>query len=53
STPIRVLESCIINWNFSTDNKGIEGLEFVTHQSSGRSYLLALCEVNECDPKST
>ncbi|CAF3436021.1 unnamed protein product [Rotaria socialis] len=53
STPIRVLESCIVNWDFPTDNKGIEGLEFVTHQGSGHSYLLGLCEANDCNPKST
>ncbi|CAF3271423.1 unnamed protein product [Rotaria socialis] len=53
STPIRVLESCTINWDFPTDNKGIEGLEFVTHQGSGHSYLLGLCEANDCNPKST
>ncbi|CAF3435546.1 unnamed protein product [Rotaria socialis] len=53
STPIRVLESCTINWDFTANNKGIEGLEFITHQGSGHSYLLGLCEVNDCDPKST
>ncbi|CAF4799020.1 unnamed protein product, partial [Rotaria magnacalcarata] len=53
STPTHVLESCIINWDFSTDNKGIEGLEFVTHQGSGHNYLLGLCETNDWDPKST
>ncbi|CAF4624984.1 unnamed protein product, partial [Rotaria magnacalcarata] len=34
SIPIRVLESCIVNWNFASDNKGIEGLEFVSHQGT-------------------
>ncbi|CAF3841711.1 unnamed protein product [Rotaria magnacalcarata] len=52
-TPIRVPESCIINWDFSTDNKSIEGLEFVMYQGSGHSYLLGLCEANDCNPKST
>ncbi|CAF4183741.1 unnamed protein product, partial [Rotaria magnacalcarata] len=51
--PIRVLESCIVNWNFASDNKGIEGLEFVSHQGTGKSYLLGLCEANGCNHKST
>ncbi|CAF3342645.1 unnamed protein product [Rotaria socialis] len=53
SIPIRVLESCIVNWDFASDNKGIEGLEFVSHQGTGKSYLLGLCEANECNHKST
>lgn len=51
-TPIQVLESCIVNFDFKSDNKGIEGLEFVRHQASGKSYLLGLCEANECSHKS-
>ncbi|CAF4305193.1 unnamed protein product, partial [Adineta steineri] len=52
ATPIRALESCMINWNFTSDNKGIEGLEFVSHTTSARTYLLALCEANDCNDQS-
>ncbi|CAF4851060.1 unnamed protein product, partial [Rotaria sp. Silwood1] len=52
STPIRLVESCLANWDFGSDNKGFEGLEFVFHRSSGQTYLLGLCEANKCDHKS-
>ncbi|CAF1202110.1 unnamed protein product [Adineta steineri] len=52
ATPVRVLESCMINWNFTSDNKGIEVLEFVSHTTSSRTYLLALCEANDCNDQS-
>ncbi|CAF3424424.1 unnamed protein product [Rotaria sp. Silwood2] len=53
STPIRLIESCLTNWEFGSDNKGFEGLEFVFHQNSGQTYLLGLCEANKCDHKSS
>lgn len=53
STPIQVLESCMVNWVFTSENKGFEGLEFVRHSISGRSYLLGLCEANDCNRDST
>jgi len=45
---VKVVESCGANFSFTTDSKGFEGLEFVTHQQTGKSYLLALCEANLC-----
>ncbi|CAF3562210.1 unnamed protein product [Adineta steineri] len=53
SIPVRIIESCLINHDFDTQNKGFEGLEFVLHQKSKKSYLLALCEANQCNHKST
>lgn len=53
TTPIRVKQSCSVNWEFGSDNKGLEGLEFVFHKGSGKTYLLGLCEANKCDHKST
>ena len=47
-TSVQVLESCLVNWFFDSDSKGFEGLEFVTHQRTGKSYLLGLCEANLC-----
>ncbi|UJR20022.1 hypothetical protein I4U23_023156 [Adineta vaga] len=52
SIPIRVVESCIVNWEFGSENKGFEGLEFVFHERSGQTYLLGLCEANKCDHTS-
>lgn len=36
-----------LKYNFQSDNKGFEGLTFVT--KNNRPYILALCEGNECD----
>ena len=36
-----------LKYNFQSDNKGFEGLTFVT--KNNRLYILALCEGNECD----
>ncbi|CAF3808173.1 unnamed protein product [Rotaria magnacalcarata] len=52
SSPIRIVESCMVNWEFGSENKGFEGLEFAFHRSSGNTYLLGLCEANKCDHKS-
>jgi len=53
SVPVQVIESCLVNWEFGSANKGLEGLEFVVHKGTGQSYLLGLCEANKCDHKST
>jgi hypothetical protein len=36
-----------LKYNFQSDNKGFEGLTFVT--KNNKTYILALCEGNECD----
>ena len=36
-----------LKYNFQSDNKGIEGLTFVT--KNHKPYILALCEGNECE----
>jgi hypothetical protein len=48
SQAVEILESCLVNWLFDSDSKGFEGLEFVVHQKTGKSYLLGLCEANDC-----
>lgn len=48
---LQILESCLVNWQFDSDSKGFEGLEFIVHQRTGKSYLLGLCEANECASK--
>ena len=45
---ILLLESCRVEWEFESTSKGFEGLEFMMHRKSGNSYLLALCEANNC-----
>lgn len=45
---VHLLESCQVEWEFESVAKGFEGLEFVIHKKSGKSYLLALCEANNC-----
>lgn len=48
-TPIvQIQNSCVANISFTSTSKGFEGLEFATHQQTGKSYLLALCEANLC-----
>ncbi|CAF0816266.1 unnamed protein product [Didymodactylos carnosus] len=49
---IQILESCPAHWDFDSDNKGFEGLEFIAHQHTKQSYLLGLCEANSCASKS-
>lgn len=49
--PIELIESCRVVWTFSSSGKGFEGLEFMLHQQTNKSYLLALCEGNDCKPK--
>lgn len=51
--PVHIIESCSVDLDFRSENKGFEGLEFIFHQSSGQTYLLGLCEANKCDYKST
>lgn len=51
SMPISMIESCSVVWTFSSSSKGFEGLEFAVHQLSGKGYLLALCESNNCGKK--
>jgi hypothetical protein len=51
ATSVRVIESCLVNWFFDSDSKGLEGLEFVIHQRTGKSFLLGLCEANLCASK--
>jgi hypothetical protein len=46
---IKILSSCVANVSYTSKSKGFEGLEFVTHQQTGKSYLLALCEANLCE----
>lgn len=53
SQPVHIIESCSMNWDFGSENKGFEGLEFAFHYNSGKAYLLGLCEANKCDHKST
>ncbi len=48
SPTVQIVESCTANFSFTTRSKGFEGLEFVTHQQTNQSYLLALCEANLC-----
>ena len=45
---ILLLESCRVEWEFESISKGFEGLEFIVHRKTGKSYLLALCEANNC-----
>jgi uncharacterized protein YjiK len=45
---IHILESCQVEWEFESKSKGFEGLEFIVHYKTGKSYLLALCEANNC-----
>ena len=40
------LASNLVNFNFESQNKGFEGLQWVEKQ--GREYLLAMCEGNKC-----
>ena len=40
-----------LKYNFQSDNKGFEGLTFVT--KNNRPYILALCEGNDCDSGKT
>ncbi|MEU6389539.1 hypothetical protein [Streptomyces sp. NPDC046939] len=43
---LRPLGSTPLDFDLTTANKGMEGLEWV--ESSGNGYLLALCEGNQC-----
>jgi hypothetical protein len=45
---VQILETCTANMSFTSRSKGFEGIEFVTHQQTNKSYLLALCEANLC-----
>ena len=45
---IEIVESCRVNMIFQSDSKGIEGLEFVHSQTTGKTYLFGLCEANKC-----
>jgi len=45
---VLLIESCEVEWEFESKSKGFEGLEFMVHQMTGKSYLLALCEANNC-----
>jgi hypothetical protein len=45
---IQVIESCRVQMEFESDNKGFEGLEFMIHQKTGKTYLFGLCEANKC-----
>ena len=37
-----------LKWEYKSENKGFEGLEFVVHEKTGKSYLFGLCEANKC-----
>ncbi|CAM4846581.1 unnamed protein product [Rotaria magnacalcarata] len=45
---ITLIESCQIMWVFDSTAKGFEGIEFINHEKSVKTYLLALCEANRC-----
>ncbi|CAF1513775.1 unnamed protein product [Rotaria sordida] len=51
-TSISLIESCNVMWTFDSTSKGFEGLEFITHQKTGKNYLLASCEANKCTIQS-
>ena len=47
TTSPRLLADADLAYKFESDNKGIEGAAMVYH-SSGKHFLLALCEGNKC-----
>ena len=50
---MHVIESCRVQLEFDSDNKGFEGLEYVIHQKRGKTYLFGLCEANKCTSRVT
>jgi hypothetical protein len=51
NSKIQIIESCRVDMELDSDGKGFEGLEFVVSQTTGKIYLMGLCEANKCASK--
>lgn len=50
---IEIIDSCRVEMEFDSDSKGFEGLQFIIHKKTGKTYLFGLCEANKCESSIT
>jgi hypothetical protein len=48
-SPPSLLDDCDLDYEFESDNKGIEGTATVHHAPTNQTFLFGLCEGNNCE----